>query len=68
MTYNTIVKACQLTQEGWYNDLASHMDNSSANTGLIERMNLFRKDGDENGVYKSEGTTFIGNLKYKTVH
>ena len=68
LTYNTIVKACQLTQEGWYNDLASHMDNSSANTGLIERMNLFRKDGDENGVYKSEGTTFIGNLKYKTVH
>ena len=61
LTYNTLVKACQLTQEGWYNDLSSHMDSSSANTGFTERMNLFRKDGDENGAYKSEGTTFIGN-------
>ena len=43
LTYSASVKAAQLACQGWYTDLASHMDPSENNTGWGERCNLFKK-------------------------
>ena len=67
LTYSASVKASQLACQGWYTDLASHMDPVANNTGWSERFNLFKKDYDPRGEFRSNGTTFCGRLLHDLV-
>lgn len=63
LTYAQFIKVAQLQCEGYYADLASHMNASSSNTGFTERNQLFRKNGKSNEDYKSDGVRFFGKLQ-----
>jgi hypothetical protein len=67
LTYSTQVKAAQLATQGFYPDLSEHMGAVDDNSGFNDRMCLFRKNYDENGVYKSDGTTLFGRLMHDLV-
>ena len=67
LTYSNEVKSAQLQTQGYYPDTSEHMDTSTDNSGFQERMQLFRKDFDLTGDYKSEGTTFFGRLLHDLV-
>ena len=62
LSYPSIVKVAQLQSEGFYADIAPHMDTSDNNSAFGERNNLFRKDNKSTNPYKSEGVRFFGKL------
>jgi hypothetical protein len=62
LSYPSIVKVAQLQTEGFYPDISPHMDTSTHNTGWLERNNLFRKNNEATGAYKSDGVRFFGKL------
>ena len=62
LTYSQIIKDTQLSQQGWYSDLSSHMDSDNNNSGFNQRNNLFRKNFKTTGVYRPEGATFFARL------
>ena len=49
--------------EGYYADIAEHMDTSTSNSGFTERNQLFRKENKSNTDYKPEGVRFFGKLQ-----
>ena len=67
LTYSASVKAAQLACQGWYTDLATHMDGSANNTGWGERCNLFKKSYDPRGEFRPNGVTFFGRLMHDLV-
>jgi len=62
LSYPSIVKVNQLQAEGFYGDVAPHMDTTTDNTSFDERSNLFRKDNTTTNEYKKEGARFFGKL------
>ena len=62
LTYSQIIKDTQLSQQGWYSDLSSHMDSDNNNSGFNQRNTIFRKNFKTNGVYRPEGATFFARL------
>jgi hypothetical protein len=64
LSYSNQIKAAQLATQGYYPDLSDHMGPVDDNSGFTDRMSLFRKKYDENGAYKSDGTTFFGRLMH----
>ena len=67
LTYSATVKSAQLACQGWYSDLCSYMDPNENNTGWTDRRDLFKKDYDPRGDYKSSGTTLFGRLMHDLV-
>jgi hypothetical protein len=67
LTYDSIVKSCQLACQGWYTDTAHHMDADENNSGWIQRCDLFKIDGDSVKDFKPNGTTLIGRLMHDLV-
>lgn len=68
LTYSASVKAAQLGCQGWYTDLASHMDPGESNVGWGERCGLFKKDYDNiRGEFRPNGATFFGRLLHDLV-
>ena len=63
LSYPSIVKVAQLQTEGFYPDIAPHMDTSDSNTAFSEKNNLFRKDNTAGKPYKKEGVKFFGKLQ-----
>lgn len=67
LTYDTFVKAHQLSQQGWYTDTAGHMEPSDENDGFSQRSNLFRDDFDNTKPYRSEGAQFFTRLNHDLI-
>ena len=67
LTYSQSVKACQLSTQGWFSDLGTHMGAGDLNIGWTERSNLFRKNFDPRGAFKANGTTLFGRLMHDLV-
>ena len=67
LTYSASVKAAQLACQGWYSDLASHMNPGETNIGWIERANLFKKNYDPRFEFRPNGVTFFGRLLHDLV-
>ena len=63
LSYPAFVKVAQLQTEGYYADIAGHMDASINNTGFSERNQLFRKENKADTEYKAEGAHFFGKLQ-----
>ena len=63
LSYPAFVKVAQLQCEGYYADVAPHMDPVTANGGFEERNQLFRKENKASNDYKSEGVRFFGKLQ-----
>ncbi len=51
-----------MASQGWYADLASHMDSSDDNSGWLERHLLFRQNYDASKDYRKNGATFMGRV------
>lgn len=67
LTYNNLVKAAQLSTQGWYSDLSGHFGPEDTNSGWVERMNLFRVNYSEDGEYRKNGITLFGRLLHDLV-
>ena len=67
LTYSQSIKAAQLTCQGWYSDIAGHMNASEDNSGWSERGNLFKKNYDPREDFKANGTTLFGRLMHDLV-
>jgi len=67
LTYNNLVKAAQLSTQGWYSDLSGHFGPEATNSGWVERMNLFRVKYSEDGEYRKNGITLFGRLLHDLV-
>lgn len=63
LSYPSFVKVAQLQCEGYYADIAPHMDTSTSNSGFTERNQLFRKDNKAGNAYKPEGIRLFGKLQ-----
>lgn len=57
------MKTDRLCCEGYYSDIAPHMNTEAGNTGFKERCQIFRKESKEGNAYKSEGVRFFGKLQ-----
>jgi len=67
LTYDTWVKDCQLSAQGWYSDSDSHMEAVSGNDGFKLRCNLFREDFEANNAYRKEGACFFTRLHHDLI-
>ena len=63
LSYPSFVKVAQLQTEGYYPDIAGHMDTSTNNSGFTERNQLFRKENKSSNAYKPEGVRLFGKLQ-----
>ena len=63
LSYPSFVKVAQLQTEGYYPDIAGHMDTSTNNSGFSERNQLFRKENKSSNAYKPEGVRLFGKLQ-----
>jgi hypothetical protein len=64
LSYSSQIKSAQLATQGYYSDLSDHMGPVDDNSGFTDRMCMFRKGFDENGVYRPDGTTLFGRLMH----
>lgn len=67
LTYSQIIKDTQLSQQGWYTDLSSHMDSENNNSGFSQRNYAFRKNYKLTEAYRPEGATFFARLLHDLV-
>ena len=67
LTYSQIIKDTQLSQQGWYSDLSSHMESDNNNSGFNQRNSAFRKNFKTNEIYRPEGATFFARLLHDLV-
>ena len=63
LSYPSFVKVAQLQTEGYYPDIAGHMDTSTNNSGFTERNQLFRNENKSSNAYKPEGVRLFGKLQ-----
>ena len=63
LSYPSFVKVAQLQTEGYYPDIAGHMDTSTNNSGFTERNQLFRKENKSSNAYEPEGVRLFGKLQ-----
>jgi len=66
-SYSDEFKNAQLASVGYYKDISGHMDDFGVNTGAQQRNRLFRKNGDDDEDYRSEGVKFFGRLQLDLV-
>ena len=67
LTYSSIIKDAQMSQQGWYTDLSSHMEADNNNSGFSQRNNAFRKNFKTTEAYRPEGATFFARLLHDLV-
>jgi len=66
LTYDTWVKAEQLTVQGWYTDTAGH-PLVTGNSGFSLRNLLFRDNFDKTKPYRADGACFITRLHHDLI-
>jgi len=66
LTYDTWVKACQLSTQGWSSDSAGHM-NAASNTGFAQRNLMFRTNFDKSQPYRPDGAIFLTRLHHDLI-
>lgn len=67
LTYSSLVKAAQLTTEGWYSDFSGHFGPVETNSGFKERSELFRVNYGQDTEYRKTGITLFGRLMHDLV-
>jgi len=66
LTYDTWVKAEQLSVQGYYTDTAGRML-VTGNTGFAQRNALFRDNYDKSKSYRADGACFITRLHHDLI-
>jgi hypothetical protein len=67
LTYSSLVKAAQLSTEGWYSDFSGHFGATDSNAGFKERSELYREGYGSTTAYRKSGTTFFGRLMHDLI-
>ncbi len=67
LTYASLVKAAQLSTQGWYSDLSGHFGPEEANSGWNERSELFCEKYQKISDYRKNGITLFGRLMHDLV-
>jgi len=67
LTYDSFVKDCQLSAQGWYTDSAIQMEAGSGNDGFDQRNHLFRENFESNQPYRSDGASFFTRLHHDLI-
>ncbi len=67
LTFPTTVKANQLQAGGWVADINGLFNDCTANTGFIQRNNMFRIKRLPTNDYRKSGAGFIGRLFHDLV-
>ncbi len=67
ISYSNLVKAAQLSTQGWYGDFSGSFGPVDENSGWVERSQLFRVNYDASKEYRKNGITLFGRLLHDLV-
>jgi hypothetical protein len=67
LTYSSLVKAAQLSAQGWYGDFSGHFGPTTSNSGFKERSELFRENYGQDSPYRKNGITLFGRLMHDLI-